>query len=68
MEAPDARLAGSLAAALAGVQAGAAALRVHDVAETVQALKVWTAIAARPPLDARRTAGAFAVAPGYSTS
>ena len=45
-EAPDARLAGSLAAALAGVQAGAAALRVHDVAETVQALKVWSAIAA----------------------
>ena len=45
-EPPDARLAGSLAAALAGVQAGAAALRVHDVAETVQALKVWDAIAA----------------------
>jgi dihydropteroate synthase len=45
-EPPDARLAGSLAAALAGVQAGAAALRVHDVAETVQALKVWSAIAA----------------------
>lgn len=41
----DGRLAGSLAAALAGVQAGAAALRVHDVGETVQALKVWQAIA-----------------------
>ena len=40
----DGRLAGSLAAALAGVEAGASALRVHDVAETVQALKVWQAI------------------------
>ncbi|MDP3853437.1 dihydropteroate synthase [Phenylobacterium sp.] len=43
-EPADARLPGSLAAALAGVQAGVAALRVHDVAETVQALKVWDAI------------------------
>ena len=36
----DGRLAGSLAAVLAGVQRGAAILRVHDVAETVQALKL----------------------------
>lgn len=42
----DGRLAGSLAAGLTGVQAGVAALRVHDVAETVQALKVWQAVAA----------------------
>ena len=42
----DGRLAGSLAAVLAGVQRGAAVLRVHDVAETVQALKVWEAVAA----------------------
>ena len=42
----DGRLAGSLAAALVGVQRGAAVLRVHDVAETVQALKVWEAVAA----------------------
>lgn len=42
----DGRLAGSLAAALAGVQRGAEVLRVHDVAETVQALKVWEAVAA----------------------
>jgi dihydropteroate synthase len=42
----DARLPGSLAAALAGARAGVAALRVHDVAETVQALKVWAAIEA----------------------
>lgn len=41
---PAHRLPGSLAAALAGAQAGVAALRVHDVAETVQALKVWQAI------------------------
>lgn len=41
---PAHRLPGSLAAALAGAKAGVAALRVHDVAETVQALKVWRAI------------------------
>ena len=39
------RLGGSVAAALAGVAAGVAAVRVHDVRETVQALRVWTAIA-----------------------
>jgi dihydropteroate synthase len=37
------RLAASLAAALASVQRGARILRVHDVAETVDALKVWQA-------------------------
>lgn len=42
--APDARLGGSIAAALAGAEAGVAAVRVHDVAETSQALKVWAAI------------------------
>ena len=41
----DDRLGGSLAAALAGVRAGVAALRVHDVRETVQALVVQAAIA-----------------------
>jgi dihydropteroate synthase len=41
---PDQRLGGSIAAALAGAAAGVAAVRVHDVRETVQALKVWTAI------------------------
>ncbi len=40
----DKRLAASLAAALAAVQAGADIVRVHDVAETVQALAVWSAI------------------------
>lgn len=42
---PARRLPGSLAAALWAAQAGAAILRVHDVAETVQALKVWAAVA-----------------------
>jgi dihydropteroate synthase len=35
------RLAGSVAAALFAVTQGAAILRVHDVAESVQALRVW---------------------------
>jgi len=38
------RLPGSLALALRGAEAGVAWLRVHDVAETAQALKVWAAI------------------------
>lgn len=37
------RLAGSLAAALAAVAQGARIVRVHDVAETVDALTVWHA-------------------------
>jgi len=37
------RLGGSIAAALIAAQRGAAMVRVHDVAETVQALKVWRA-------------------------
>ncbi|HRO02756.1 MAG TPA: dihydropteroate synthase [Terricaulis sp.] len=37
------RLGGSIAAALLAAQQGAAMVRVHDVAETVQALKVWRA-------------------------
>jgi len=41
-EAPvAARLGGSLALALKGAEAGVQILRVHDVAATVQALKVW---------------------------
>ena len=38
------RLPGSLAAALAGVAQGVAMLRVHDVAATRQALRVWQAL------------------------
>ena len=37
------RLGGSIAGALLAAQAGAGMLRVHDVTETVQALKVWKA-------------------------
>jgi dihydropteroate synthase len=37
------RQAASVAAALAAVQGGARILRVHDVAATVDALKVWQA-------------------------
>ena len=43
-EPSDSRLGGSLAAALAGARAGVAAVRVHDVRETVQALTVSAAI------------------------
>jgi dihydropteroate synthase len=53
-EAPaDRRLAGSLALALKGAEQGAQLLRVHDVAETVQALRVWRGLrdaALTPPL------------------
>jgi len=49
-EAPDARAPGTIAAALAGAEAGVAAVRVHDVGDTAQALDVWAAIrAARRP-------------------
>ncbi len=38
---PGERLGGSLALALEGVRAGVAMLRVHDVPESVQAVRVW---------------------------
>jgi dihydropteroate synthase len=41
-EAPaDHRLGGSIALALKGIEAGVQMLRVHDVAETAQAIRVW---------------------------
>lgn len=40
---PGERLAGGLALALAAVEGGARIIRTHDVAETVDALKVWRA-------------------------
>jgi dihydropteroate synthase len=41
-EAPaEARLGGSLALALKGAELGAQLIRVHDVFETAQALRVW---------------------------
>ena len=42
------RVPGSVAAALIAVQNGAAIVRVHDVAATVDALKVWQAVASVP--------------------
>lgn len=42
---PQRRLPGSLAAALFAVSRGARILRVHDVVETVQALRLWNALA-----------------------
>lgn len=55
----DQRLGGSLAAGLFAVLQGASILRVHDVRETVQALRVWqrlfepgtVALPQRPSLD-----------------
>lgn len=41
---PQQRMAGSLAGMLAAVARGAAVLRVHDVAESADALKIWLAI------------------------
>jgi dihydropteroate synthase len=43
---PDARVAASVAAALLAVERGARVVRVHDVAQTVDALKVWGAVLA----------------------
>lgn len=41
---PRERVAGSVAVALWSCSVGAAVVRVHDVAETVQALRMWTAL------------------------
>jgi dihydropteroate synthase len=43
---PDKRVGGSIAAHLLAVQKGATIVRAHDVAETVQALRVYAAIEA----------------------
>ena len=45
------RMAASVAAALIAVERGARIVRVHDVAETVDALKVWSAMMALAPGD-----------------
>jgi dihydropteroate synthase len=45
---PTERLPGSLAAGLWGLAAGAAVLRVHDVAATQQAIAVWQALGRWP--------------------
>ncbi|MBV8501253.1 MAG: dihydropteroate synthase [Paucibacter sp.] len=41
---PGERVAASVAAALLALQRGASLIRVHDVSETVDALKVWMAV------------------------
>lgn len=43
VEDPEARVPGSIAAALSGVAQGVQIVRVHDVAETKQALSIWQA-------------------------
>lgn len=53
---PEARLPGSLAAALWAAAQGADILRVHDVAATRQALAVWQAIAGARGTDEREGA------------
>src|SRR3546814_1537505 len=45
---PKQRLPGSLAAALVGLQRGVQIVRVHDVAETCQAVALWQAATASP--------------------
>ncbi len=56
---PRERVHGSVAAHLIAVQRGARLLRVHDVAATVDALKVWNALAAQPMPKARPSASAI---------
>jgi dihydropteroate synthase len=52
---PEGRLAATLAANLIALQKGARLLRVHDVAETVDMIKVYEAVCA-----ANKAAGAAA--------
>jgi dihydropteroate synthase len=49
------RVAGSIAAAVCAAERGAAIVRVHDVAQTVDALKVWAAM--RDAANQRRARG-----------
>ncbi|GAB2610258.1 dihydropteroate synthase [Novilysobacter erysipheiresistens] len=53
---PRERVHGSVAAHLVAAQRGARLLRVHDVAATVDALKVWNAVAAQPMPKPRTSA------------
>jgi dihydropteroate synthase len=45
---PRERVAASIGLALAAVHLGASWVRVHDVRETAEALRAWTAVVARP--------------------
>jgi dihydropteroate synthase len=53
------RVHGSVAAALIAAQNGAKIIRVHDVAATVDALKIWNAVSKqnKPVLKSNKTAG-----------
>ena len=51
------RLAGSVAAALAAVSQGARIIRVHDVAPTVDAIKVWLAACGTIGLNKKSAGG-----------
>ncbi|MES2938008.1 MAG: dihydropteroate synthase [Pseudomonadota bacterium] len=51
------RLAASVAAAVLAVERGARIVRVHDVADTVAALKVWQAMAAHTAAQEQRSQG-----------
>ncbi|MEO6519847.1 MAG: dihydropteroate synthase, partial [Pseudoxanthomonas sp.] len=55
-DAPQDRVAGSVAAHLIAAQRGAMLLRAHDVAATVDALRVWNAVAAVPTPRAKTAA------------
>ena len=54
-EAAEDRLPGSLAAALWGAAQGVGILRVHDVAETRQALTIWQASSGTAPASAPKS-------------
>jgi dihydropteroate synthase len=56
---PHDRVHGSVAAHLIAAQRGAHLLRVHDVAATLDGLKVWQAVAAVPAVRARDTGPAI---------
>ena len=43
-EPPEARISGSIASVIWGLSQGVQIYRVHDVAETSQAIKIWQAI------------------------
>ena len=58
-ESPAARVHASVAAHLIAARNGARIVRVHDVAATVDALKVWEAVAAVPAPRAERPAPAI---------
>ncbi len=56
---PHDRVFGSVAAALIAAQRGAMLLRVHDVAATVDALRIWNAVLAQPLPKGKQAAPAI---------